>query len=262
MDETFQTYLNRVARLALPADYLSQLQNIQESPKFKPLPDGDRQAVAFPGYSVITPPWGEDPKNTEFYTPLQTLQAQLVQELDPGLLVPVPPESFHLTVADLIWDSAYRNAVSENPDFESQLRDRIEESFRYYQQSVTSSSQIRWQLLGLMIRPRALTVCLIPKDEQSYDQILQLRRSIYQNSDLIALGIEQQYYFTAHITLGYFGEISPDLKRDRISDTLVAFDQQWLETEPQIMMIHQAQLCKFDDMTRYYREPSWPILEF
>jgi hypothetical protein len=262
LDETYQTYLNRVARLVLPATYKSQLQHIQESPKFKINPDGTREAVSFPGYTVITPPWGEEPENSAFYNSLQALQKQLLQQLDAGLMVAVPPDSFHLTLTDLIWDSAYRDAKRENPEFERQLQERIRESFQKYQQSFSGGYPIYWQLLGIMIRPRAIAVCLAPQDENSYKRLLEFRRSVYQNSGLIGLGIEQQYHFTAHITLGYFGEISPDLERDRLSNTLSDLNQQALPEELTPLGIRRAELRKFDDMMRYYREPDWPTLDF
>jgi hypothetical protein len=262
LDETYQTYLNRVARLTLPATYISQLQHIQESPKFKLNSDGTREAVLFPGYSVVTPPWEEEPENSTFYKNLQDLQEKLLQQFDTGLMVPVPPESFHLTLADLIWDSAYRTLEHENPNFEEQLQEQIRESFQKYQHSFSGGSPIGWQLLGLMVRPRAIAVCLAPHDESSYKRMLEFRRAIYQNMGLIGLGIEQQYHFTAHVTLGYFGEISPQLDRERISNTLSELNQQALAEETSTFWIRWAQLRKFDNMMRYYREPNWPALEF
>jgi hypothetical protein len=121
---------------------------------------------------------------------------------------------------------------------------------------------IGWQLLGLMVRPRAIAVSLVAQDEDSYKRVLELRRCIYQNSGLIGLGIEQQYHFTAHITLGYFGEISPALDRDRLSNTLLEFNRQELPEEVIPLSINRAELRKFDNMLRYYREPDWPVLEF
>ena len=262
MDESYQTYLNRVARLTLPATYESKVQHIQESPKFQPQAGGGRKAVPFPGYTVITPPWGNESENAGFYTSLRASQEQLVEQLDTDLIVPVPPDSFHLTLTDLIWDSAYRDAIHENPEFEVQLRDRIGLSFEHYQRTATPGNPMRWNLLGLMVMPRALGICLVPEHENTYERILQFRRSIYQNPSLIALGIEQQYHFTAHITLGYFGNISPQLsQRDRLIATLSKVNQQWLEN-PQELLVHRAELRKFDDMTGYYRETDWPILEF
>jgi len=38
-------------------------------------------------------------------------------------------------------------------------------------------------------------------------------------------------------------------------------NEQWLLDLPEIL-IHRVELRKFNDMTRYYREPDWPILDF
>lgn len=262
MDESFQTYLNRVARLTLPDTYESTIQHIQESPKFQPQASGERKAVPFPGYTVITPPWAEDADDSVFYSNLKASQERLVEQLGADVLVALPPDSFHVTLADLIWANAYRDAVAGNPQFEEQLHQAIAQSFANCKASLDQSPGIRWQVLGMTIMPRALAVCLIPENEKAYEQILQLRRSIYQNPALIALRIEQQYHFTAHITLGYFGDVSlkSDLS-DRLIPVLNELNRQWQDT-PQSLEIKQAELRKFDDMTRYYRQPNFPVFEF
>ncbi|MCF4967024.1 DUF1868 domain-containing protein [Nostoc sp. CMAA1605] len=262
MDDNYQTYLNRVARLTLPEAYKSQVQNIQESYKFQPS-EGTRVAVPFPGYTLITPPAAEDGENSDFYSTLQGYQQEILQlPSNQNLIVPLPAESFHLTLADLIWDSAYRHACEKNPEFESQLQACIAETFQQYQELLTQVSQaIAWQVLGIVMMPRAIGVCLVPKDESCYEQIVMFRRTIYQNPKLIALGIEQHYHFTAHVTLGYFGDISPDLDRIKLADELTELNKKWMFNLPQIS-VRRLELRKFDDMTRYYRESHWPSLEF
>ncbi|MGH1393699.1 MAG: DUF1868 domain-containing protein [Trichormus sp.] len=262
MDDNYQIYLNRVARLTLPEAYKSQVQNIQESYKFQPS-GGARVAVNFPGYTLITPPAAEDSENSAFYATLQGYQQEILQlPSNQNLLVPLPAESFHLTLADLIWDSAYRHACEKNPEFEEQLHSCITETFQQYQESLTQQRQaIAWQVLGIVLMPRAIGVCLVPKDESGYEQILKFRRTIYQNPKLIALGIEQHYHFTAHVTLGYFGDISPDLDRVKFADALTQLNEKWMFNLPEIS-IHRVELRKFDDMTRYYRESDWPSLSF
>ncbi|WP_017654299.1 DUF1868 domain-containing protein [Fortiea contorta] len=260
MDDNYQAYLNRVARMTLPEAYKSQVQHIQESAKFQPC-SGYRQAAPFPGYTLITPPAAEALENSTFYAKLQVYQQELLQlPANNDLIVPVPPASFHLTLADLIWDSAYRDACEKNPEFEPQLRSCLTEICRQYQESLTKPSPpIYWQVLGLIVMPRAVGVCLVPQDERCYEQIIQFRRTIYQNAKLIALGIEQHYHFTAHITLGYFGEISSNLDRANLSNSLSQLNQQWLLNSPEFL-IERVELRKFDDMTNYYRQPDWPSL--
>ncbi|WP_208821641.1 DUF1868 domain-containing protein [Tolypothrix sp. PCC 7910] len=260
MDDNYQTYLNRVARMTLPEAYRSQVQHIQESSKFQP-DSGSRQAAPFPGYTLITPPAEEATENSAFYTQLKGYQQKLLElPTNSNLIVPVPDSSFHLTLADLIWDSAYRDACEKNPQFEQQLCSCVGEIFQEYQKSLSADSQrIHWQVLGLIVMPRAIGVCLVPQDERCYEQVIKLRRTIYQNSQLMALGIEQHYHFTAHITLGYFGEISPELDRTKFSTMLSELNQQWLLNSPEFL-IDRVELRKFDDMTRYYRQPDWPTL--
>lgn len=248
--------------MTLPEAYRSQIQHIQESAKFQ-LQSGSRQAAPFPGYSLITPPAEEDAKNATFYNQLQTYQQELLQlTANSDLIVPVPPASFHLTLADLIWDSAYNHACEENPEFEQELRSCCAEILQQYQQSHTSAAiPIQWQMLGLIVMTRAVGVCLVPKDERCYDQIIQFRRTIYQNPKLIALGIEQHYHLTAHVTLGYFGEVPSDLDRTNLSTMLSDLNQQWLFNSPEFL-INRVEVRKFDDMTYYYRESDWPSLDF
>jgi hypothetical protein len=260
VDESYHTYLNRVAKMTLPATYESQVKNIQESPKFRLTADGSREPVAFPGYSVITPPGAEDTANAGVYTDLAACQQHLFKHLEPDLLVLVDPASFHFTLADLIWDSAYRMATDANPDFEGKLFDRIEDSFKIYQNSIAQTQPIRWQIMGLTVRPRAIEVSLVPKDEYSYDRIIAFRRAIYQSSSLISLGIEQQYYFTAHTTLAYFANVRQEIDRARLSNTLQEYNMHWLD-HPQEILLAEGQLRKFSDMYTYQRESHYPIVQ-
>jgi hypothetical protein len=248
--------------MTLPEAHRSQAQHIQESYKFQPN-SGLRQAASFPGYTLISPPAEEESENSAFYAQLQAYQQELLQlPVNADLIVPIPPGSFHLTLADLIWDSAYLDACEKNPNFDEELHSCLAEIFQQYQQLMTNRNHpIQWQMLGLMLMPRAVAVCLVPKDERCYEEIIQFRRTIYQNPKLIALGIEQHYHFTAHVTLGYFGEISSDLDRANFSTMLSGLNQQWRLNLPEFS-IHRVELRKFDDMTRYYREPYWPVLGF
>lgn len=246
----------------MPETYQSQAQYIQLSPKFEQQPDGQILPTPFPGYTVITPPWNEDDKNAAVYSHLKQYQQQLLEKLEPNLLIPVPAQSFHFTLADLIWAGSFRHAC-EDPAFEQQLHDRVAQSFRKSQPLVQSDKPIHWQIIGLFLRTRALGVCLVPRDEDSYDRVVALRRTVYQNSDLIALGVEQQYNFTAHITLGYFGEAANTADRDRLGQILIDLNNHWLETDQtHDVCVHRAELRKFEDMTEYQRDSTWPAVNF
>ena len=243
--------------MTLPNNYPGQLQNIQKSPKFN-----KREPVPFPGYTVMTASMEDDSINAPFYKYLCGCQQQLIDQLPEGLINPVAPNSFHLTIADLLWENIYLNALANNPDFETQLIDRIEESFEQYINSTLEAGIIQLQMLGLSIFPRAITVCLVPNNDRGYQQILDIRRSIYQNKGIIDLGIEQQYNFNGHITLGYFGEITADLDLAKLAQTLTQLNDCWLENDPPILTVERVELRHFENMMTYKRNPDWPVIRF
>lgn len=248
--------------MTLPESYLTQVQHIHESYKYQATPNGTRQATPFPGYTIITPPSEDDTSNADFYGKLQEYQSQLLNlPINKELIVPLPSTSFHLTIADLIWDSAYRDEHSRNPNYESDLQTCCAKIFNTYKQTVPASNPIRFDVLGVMVMPRAIGVCLAPSTRSSYEQIINFRRTLYQNPQLMSLGIEQNYHLTAHITLGYFGEVAPDLDRTALAEKITEFNQKWLGNLPEFK-VHCAELRKFDDMTRYYRQPEWAAIDF
>jgi hypothetical protein len=257
LDESYQDYINRVARLTLPSACSMQLQTIQQSPKFV-----DGKPVSFPGYSIVTPPAGEDQANQKLYQQVTTLQKQLSQQLEADFFIPLPTETFHFTLADLVWDESYRHIITTNPNFDQELQQQVVASFQQYQQSVENNKSLAWQLWGLVTRPRAIMACLVPKDQESYQSVIKLRRSLYQNAGLIGLGIEQQYDFTAHITLGYFGNIPPGLNRDRLCIVLSQINDRLVESELPEFTVKQAQLRKFENMWQYERQADWATVEF
>ncbi|MEO0408423.1 MAG: DUF1868 domain-containing protein, partial [Cyanobacteria bacterium P01_A01_bin.135] len=187
MDDLYMDYINRLARMTLPDSYRSQLTYIQPSSKYSQSEAGP-VPQPFPGYSVVTPPRPDDPGNEAVYAALETLQNDLKRQLG-EIVAMVPPDSLHLTLADLIWYDAYRTAA-QSPDFHGKLQQAIAYSFQDYQRrTAQSASPCAWQILGLVIMPRAVGVVLAPKTEAAYQQILNLRRSIYQNRSLMALGV-------------------------------------------------------------------------
>ncbi len=256
MDEAYQDYVNRVARLTLASTYQTQAAHLQPSPKFTLSAEGEVEPAPFPGYSVTTPTAESDTTNTPFFQALQTLQGQLAATW----LVAVPPASFHLTLADLLWDDRYSSAIAANPHFETQLQARIAESFQQFLATDSASGPICWRFLGLLMRPRAIAVCLVPQEAAAYERVVSLRRAIYQNSGLIDLGIEQQYDFTAHVTLGYFLKTPDTGERERLVGTLQQLNDKWLAEDPPAFVVERIELRKFDDMTHFYCNEGFPTL--
>jgi hypothetical protein len=258
LDENYQIYLNRILRHTLPETYKAQVQHIQSSPKFSRTDQG-WQPNPFAGYTVVTPPGEADGKNAELYAVIESYQRQVSQKLGQDCFIPIPATSFHLTLADVIWADAYAHAKA-TPGFDEKLHERVAQSFQQCSPFLIGEP-IRFQVVGLIVMTRAIAMALAATDEVGYYNILNLRRSLYQNPGLIEIGIEQQYYFTPHITLGYFGELG-DVDRAVLSEQLDALNQTWLGNSQQEFWVHQAELRQFANMTSYNRQPDWPTLKF
>ncbi len=258
MDENYQIYLNRILRHTLPETYQAQVQHIQSSPKFHRDAEG-WQPTRFPGYTIITPPGPADAKNASLYAALKEFQQQVSQTLDHDCFIPIPATSFHLTLADVIWADAYEHA-QQTADFEQKLKAQVGHSFQQCEPFLIGEP-IRFQVVGLMVMTRAIAMALAATDEVGYYNILNLRRSLYQNPGLIEIGVEQQYHFTPHITLGYFGDLN-QINQEQLSQQLDALNQTWLKSDQQEFWVHQAELSQFSDMTHYERKADWPVLKF
>jgi len=260
MDDSYQAYLERLSKMVQLDSYHSTLQYLRKSPKFARMADGTDRAVSFPGYTLISPTSEDDPTNAAAYATIETAYKDLVANLPANLVIGLPLASYHMTIADLIWDSAYRD-LSRDPDYDTKLRDRLEMLFSEVEPQVIGPKPVLWQVLGFVAMPRAIAVVLIPVDDVSYRRTVRVRRSIYQDSQMVGLGIDQQYHFTAHVTLGYFGEIPADLDRLSIAASLQAANVHF-EREKVTLSLDRAELRRFEDMMAYTREAAWPVLSW
>lgn len=256
LDDQYQVYINRLMGMTRLDHYRSQWPLIQPSPKFDVLPNGSIQPAFFPGYTLMTPPGSQDSGNSDFFQRLETVKNEFWQVLPPNLGVPLPWETFHLTIADLIWDSTYKQQVESRPEYEAELQAQIAEVLA---QQPSTGKTIGLKVLGFMVMTRAIAVCVTPNTEADYQTILNLRRSLYQKSDLLALGIDQQYHFTGHITLGYFvGSEGITVDADKLSQQLDRLNDVFLADFPEFQL-QTVELRKFKNMLEFERQENWPV---
>lgn len=260
MDDFYQAYLDRLAAMVQPRNYQSTLQYLQKSPKFSQSDDGKVTAVSFPGYTLMSRPQSEDSVNGVAYTNLQSLYQQMATAFPAGTLAALPLASYHMTIADLIWDSAYHDRRL-NTSYDDQFRHRLADVLAQVETQVVGPAPVSWQVLGCMIMPRAIGVCLVPHSEASYSRTLEVRRAIYQDAALMGLGIDQQYHFTAHVTLAYVADVLPTLDRAAIAHHFQTINTTLAQT-PITLDLDRAELRHFADMTSYTRAADWPVLNW
>ena len=255
MTITYQSYVNKVVQMTLTNNYPQQLKFIQPSPKFE-----QRKAIEFPGYTIITPPAKEDTFNSQINNYVAQLQTTITEQLDDRLFVPVPSEIFHITIADLIWNKEYISAVQKDSNFEELLIAEIDKIFADSQDLLSGIDSLDLEVIGISIFPRAIAVCFSPT-EKSYNTLIKLRQLIYQNPKIINLGIEQQYDFVGHITLGYFNDIPEDLDYEKVQSVLKKANNEWIANDLPLFNIKQWELRKFSDMLTFTRQPEWASIK-
>ena len=264
MDDQYHIYINRLMGMTRVEHYCHQLGLIQPSSKFA-LVDGQTTPTEFPGYSLTTPPGHEDllnGVNGGFFDRLASVQEELWRICQPQssqFMAALPRDTYHLTLADLIWDANYRQQLETIDNYEWKLRAEIGEILS--QKANGYQKPIQLKVLGFLVMTRAIAVALAPNTEADYQHILDLRRAVYQHPPLLGLGVEQQYHFTGHITLGYFTQVPEGLDLDLLSRHLDRLNNEFLDGFPEFLL-ERVELRKFDNMTDFKRLDNWPTWSF
>ena len=81
--------------------------------------------------------------------------------------------------------------------------------------------------------------------------------SYSSQEQIIKLGIEQQYDFVGHITLGYFDKVDDNGDRDQIELKITEINDQLVAKSLPVFKLNQWELRKFTDMTNFIREKNW-----
>ncbi len=144
---------------------------------------------------------------------LKTLQEK-IQVLTHDF-APVPPETFHLTVADLIWGDKYAALIqSQGCEMQNtQIFQRVNAIFQGLEiRSLTQHATI----VGVGGFPGAV-VAFVNFEEAVYNRIMTLRDKIYTDLILAQYGVFRERPFLGHITLGYIEGVPPHGLNDALN---------------------------------------------
>lgn len=219
----------------------------------------------------MTTPCGEeeDKTNLEAYNILINVRKQLFHDTRYSKkCVPVPDDTLHMTLADLISQQAYVLNVKESKR-ERELIDEVKNIFDDF----TSNNQHdipQMKLKGLSLVPQS-PVCLVaivdPRTPKDCTTLMELRRFIHDRSPiLIDMGVKRQFPYVFHITLAYIeGFLSKD-DRNQLKDKILELNKSIFHNSKVIPFnILSAELRKFDDVSRFDRDPDdtlWPVVNF
>ena len=253
-------YHARVAQAVSEGGLRAALAGLKRSEKY--LPSG--APAPFPGFTLMTPPGAQDPLQSELYQRLTGLQRALARSLGEGRLSLLPPESFHLTVADLFAAEAAQAAgrqlsapgAPEEPRSpgelfpgEMLLGRRLLSWFQREIPALSSPLPWRWEVAGLALFEHALVLLFRPSRERDYQQLTELRETIYGSPELAALGLRAPRPLMAHITLAYYQSLPP--LEERLSSWVGKISATQQRLQGSLFQLERARLCRFSSMEDY-----------
>ena len=241
VDGDITVYKQRVADACQPQQWPSQFANCKPSPKFKqghPLPFG--------GVTLMTPLQPYPYSSGHPFSLLEQVTDELNASLDHGY-VPVLPESFHVTGADLLARPHWQlGELDRHTELTQRALKMIANRCRSHARFA------HWCFAGLSIFEHALVALLTPTKPICYDALVRLRASIYEDAALTRLGVKQPKPLMLHITLGYFTERLHELNPKLIVDVIGRADRSLrLAADSAIYEMPTLQLCRFSQMGRY-----------
>jgi 2'-5' RNA ligase len=170
------------------------------SHKYKILCENYSSAVIepepYPGYTVIAKPFPIDQANQQ---ELERVQKSLFKSVSG--FVPSPPDSFHLTVAELLSGQTF-TALMKQPEWDAAFAGRVNDLLD--RRAVQDSDMtIRGIIAGIGAFPGVVVAIVDFDSEIEYGRIIELRNTIYGDRALMSSSVKRSYPFLGHITLGY-----------------------------------------------------------
>ena len=250
-DRTYDAYSQAVKRAVSPEAIAEDAARSQPSNKFTQ--HGDHwQPAAFPGFTIITPPFVDDVVNHALYVQLADIQQALLQQLGTASIGLLPVSSLHLTLADLVSQAAYA-PYRDHPARQEHLRQALARIFAAH----VASKSPQLAIQGLSAYGTAVTVVLQFVSQTDYAEVTRLREAIYTQLPDVAWSAP----FTAHISL-FYKQFADDAGRSILAHTLQTMNHTTDWSAFPAFTMHRVDVRYFDDMTAYTGERTWPVFRF
>jgi 2'-5' RNA ligase len=196
---------------------------------------------AYSGYTILARPYPIDFANR---SKLEAIQRTLRDNVFG--FAPVPSETFHMTIANLVSGNIYE-AISETPNLEPTFRRTIEtilDDILTPQEEIPLTSHI----IGIGSFPGVVVALVDFKRENHYSRIEILRNHIYKNPFLTSSGVRHDRPFLGHITLGYLEAVPPTGLDNVVSNIRL---QENFSSDDWAFEIREVALHSFRSMSEY-----------
>ena len=173
-------------------------------------------------------------------------------------LFPLPPASFHQTIANTLSDENYHREVVQKG-----LADVYPARVATVLSDIKSGSgEVPvMRMVGISLFGTALGVLGVFHEKSAFDRVLALRDEFYTHLDIAALGIRRTRPFIGHITLGYIESVLDEAERFRLVEVVSDLNRALAEQNV-LFSMPLAELRAYDHLAEFRPLPHLPNHRF
>lgn len=187
---------------------------------------------------------------------LQEIQHELAISADePGTLYPLPPSSFHQTVANTFSADRLQQHLSSK-GLETKFPEIIEKALRQLDPS-SHKRPVQMRLIGLAIFGSAIGVLGTFDQAQDFQRIIDFRNDFYSQPQLSAIGLKRTRPFIGHLTLAYAAAPLTDQQKQRLVECVCAINER-IRKESLIFEMPVARLHRYNDLSTFTTFDNYP----
>jgi len=256
MEKEFKEYINFIEN-SLTKESIREAANLAGTlGKFSITANGRWEPVYYPGYTLITPTFGDDAENEGSYKILSDIKESIAGKSDLSKLVIAPDNALHMTVARLISGKVFEKNILGTG--ENEFLNAMRQLFS----KLAISGRLRFEIKGISVFPQGVIAAMIsPVYEDDYNCLQYFRDYIYSDKTLKELGVERKRGFKGHITLFYIEKELSAIEKQKLSEVIIGINGRFF-TEPLPFYIKRAEVRRFDNFFGFYRKENWAAFEF
>jgi hypothetical protein len=199
----------------------------------------------------------DNSENDSLFEALCDYQQQLLKGEFLDQIYPLPPESFHQTIANFLSGNRY-SAHIEAPGLRTSYPEVVGKVLRKMEPS-SPAGPLVMHMLGLSIFGSAFGVLGIISSETDYQKMIHLRNRLYHSPQMNRMGIQRTRPFIGHITLGYFGEdfVKNEIRQKLFIEKCISLNQN-IQKGGWKFTLHAAQLRRYENLSLFEHPNNYP----
>lgn len=254
MELPFAVYQERQLREISPAGLAARAAKLAPAEQFR-FRRGQWSPAPYPGHAVVSMVAGPD-ENRALSEPLREFQRVLLAGLpEPGLLYPLPEESFHQTIANTLSGDNHQRLIVDT-GLAADYPRIVTDTFTDFPVAA-ESAPLAMRMVGISIFGTAVGLLGIFNSEKEFQRVLHFRDHFYGHPRIDALGIRRTRPFIGHITLAYVERELDDAARARFVEVIASINR---TIALQVLQFHLnfAELRAYDHLAEFKPLPGLP----